>query len=146
MSNPTLSSQEKLKALSAGLNGALTESQLKLNSEIVGGEVDVLVVTVEDREEFPIYITVDESQTLCISHLWSEAEVIPAKRMELLDAMLSMNVPMPLSSFSKIGNRYIIFGALSNRCSLEEVLEELDVLSNNTLTAIEELAEFLAKK
>jgi uncharacterized protein YjfI (DUF2170 family) len=141
-----MSYQDKLKVLATGLNGAVTESELKLSTEIVPGEVDVLVVTLEDREEFPIYITVDDSQTLCISHLWAESEVDAGKRMELLDAMLTMNVPMPLSSFSKVGNRYIIFGALSNRSTLDEVIEELGVLSDNTLTAVEELSRFLVKK
>jgi len=138
--------QDKLRALTSGLNGAVTETGLKLSTELVPGEVDVLVVTVADREEFPIYITVDESQTLCISHLWTESEVNPGKRMELLDTMLTMNVPMPLSAFSKVGNQYIIFGALSNRSSLDEMIEELGVLSDNTLTSVEEFAGFLVKK
>lgn len=139
--------QDKLKELTAGLQGALLESRLKLATEVVEGEdeVNVLVITVEDREEFPIYITVDESQILCISHLWRESEVDQAKRVDLLDAMLTMNVPMPLSSFSKVGQQYLIFGALSNRSTVNEVLEEIDVLSENTLTAIEELREFLTK-
>jgi hypothetical protein len=141
-----MSHKERLQALASGLNGAVTETGLKLSTEIVPGEVDVLVVTMEDREEFPIYITVDDSQTLCISHLWSESEVEPSKRMELLDAMLTMNVPMPLSSFSKVGNQYLIFGALSNRSTLDEMIEELSVLSDNTLTAVEEFSEFLLKK
>lgn len=141
-----MSHQDKLRVLTSGLNGAVTETGLKLSTELVPGEVDVLVVTVEGREEFPIYITVDESQTLCISHLWTESEVEPGKRMELLDTMLTMNVPMPLSSFSKVGNQYIIFGALSNRSSLDEMIEELGVLSDNTLTSVEEFAGFLVKK
>lgn len=141
-----MSHEDKLKVLAKGLNGALTEAGVRLSAEILPGEVDILAVTVEDREEFPVYLTVDDSQILCISHLWTESEVDPGKRMELLDAMLTMNVPMPLSSFSKVGNRYIIFGALSNRSVLDEVIEELGVLSDNTLTAVEELSGFLVKK
>jgi uncharacterized protein len=71
--------------------------------------------------------------------------VISARRAELLDAMLTMNVPMPLSAFSKVGNQYLIFGALSTRVPIDEVLEEIDTLSDNTLTAIEELSQFLNK-
>ncbi|MCP4696181.1 MAG: YjfI family protein [Gammaproteobacteria bacterium] len=138
--------QEKLNELAAGLNGAVTENELTLNAEIMEGDVEVLVVTITDREEFPVYLTVDESQILCISHLWTESEVEQNKRMDLLDAMLTMNVPMPLSSFSKTGNQYLIFGALSNRSPANDVIEEIDVLSDNTLTAIEELSEFLVKQ
>jgi uncharacterized protein YjfI (DUF2170 family) len=134
--------QQKLQQLAVGLNGAILDNGLSLSSEVLAGEVDVLLTTVEQREEFPIYITVDESQILCITYLWTEAEVDPNKRIELLDTLLSMNIPMPLSSFSKIGNQYVIFGALSTHSSLEEILEELHVLSDNTLTAVEELAEY----
>lgn len=134
--------QQKLQQLAVGLNGAILDNGLSLSSEVLAGEVDVLLTTVEQREEFPIYITVDESQILCITYLWTESEVDPNKRIELLDTLLSMNIPMPLSSFSKIGNQYVIFGALSTHSSLEEILEELHVLSDNTLTAVEELAEY----
>ncbi len=141
-----MSEENKLKELATGLDGATTDSGFKLSAEIIAGEVDVLMVFVEDREEFPIYVTVDESQTLCISHLWTEAEVEQSRRMDLLDTLLTMNIPMPLSSFSKVGSQYLIFGALSNTCSLEQVVEEISVLSDNTLTAVEELSEFLTKQ
>ena len=85
--------QKKLAELNAGFGGTELDSGLKLSSEVVQGEVDVLMLTVEDREEFPIYITVDESQILCITHLWTEAEVEPDKRSELLEAMHTLNFP-----------------------------------------------------
>lgn len=141
-----MSNQEKLAGLQAGLDGAVTELELHLKAEIIkGGEDgdDVLLVTIQDREEFPVYITVDDSQILCISHLWKETEVKADKRTEMLEAMLTMNVPMPLSSFSKLGHQYLIFGALSNRVPVDEVIEEIETLSENTLTAVEEFAEFL---
>ena len=137
--------QKKLAELNAGFGGTELDSGLKLSSEVVQGEVDVLMLTVEDREEFPIYITVDESQILCITHLWTEAEVEPDKRSELLEAMLTLNVPMPLSSFSKVGNQYIIFDALHLDSRLDDILESIEALSDNTLTAIEELSEYLKK-
>jgi uncharacterized protein len=137
--------QEKLSLLLAGLQNAQTEGGLMLSAELVKGDVDLLLVKAEDREEFPIYVTVDDSQILCITYLWKEEEVISARRAELLDAMLTMNVPMPLSAFSKVGNQYLIFGALSTRVPIDEVLEEIDTLSDNTLTAIEELSQFLNK-
>lgn len=138
--------KEKLQQLSTSLNGVTTDHDLILSTEIIEGEADVLIVTIEDREEFPIYITIDDSQILCISHLWQEDEIVADKRGELLDVLLTMNVPMPLSSFSKVGNQYLIFGSLSNRSELNEVLEEIDVLSDNTLTAIEELSDYLLSK
>ncbi len=141
-----MSNQEKLAGLQVGLEGAVTELDLCLKTEMIKGDgnsEDVLMVTVQDRQEFPIYITVDDSQILCISHLWKEEEVKADKRIEMLETMLTMNVPMPLSAFSKLGNQYLIFGALSNRVPVNEVIEEIETLSENTLTAVEEFAEFL---
>jgi hypothetical protein len=136
---------QKLTELANGLNGIKSYAGLVFNTEMIPGETNVLVVTIEDREEFPIYITVDESQILCITHVWKEAEVVPEKHSELLETLLMMNLPMPLSSFSKVGSQYLIFGALSTHSSLEEIIEEIDVLSENTLIAIEELRDYLVK-
>jgi hypothetical protein len=139
-----MTSQEKLKMLAMGLHGVTNHAGLMFNSEIMSGEVDVLVVTIQDREAFPIYLTIDESQILCMTHIWTESEIIADKKTELLDVLLSMNIPMPLSAFSKIGHQYVIFGALSTQASINEVIEEICVLSDNTLIAIEELQEFLS--
>ncbi len=135
-------SQQNLEQLAMELNNATTEGDLSLSTEYHEG-LSVITVTVLDREEFPIYITIDESQILCVTHLWREEEILAGKREELLDAMLIMNAPMPLSAFSKVGQQYILFGALFTEASVDEILEEVDTLSNNTLLAIEELSEFL---
>ena len=72
-----------------------------------------LEVIVEDRDEFPILVSVDDEQTLCLTYLWDETQVNKDKRTELLTTMLEMNVPLPLSSFGKVADRYVIFGALA---------------------------------
>jgi hypothetical protein len=61
----------------------------------------------------------------------------------LLAALLEMNVPLPLSSFGKIGDRYVVFGALAAGSTIEDVVTELEVLSDNTLEAIEVVGPFL---
>ncbi len=135
---------EKLELLATQLNGANTDEGLKFATKLMKSEdVNVLVVTIQDREEFPIYVTVDESQILCISHLWREDEVKPETRTTLLEHLLSLNIPMPLSSFSMIGKQYTIFGAAPTTASVDQIIEEISVLSHNTLTAIEEMAEYL---
>ena len=140
-----LTPQQTLEYFTASLDGTTTDNGLNLRTEIIPSEIDVLSVTIEDREDFPIYITVDESQILCMSYLWREDEIKPESRLELLDTLLSMNLPMPLSSFSKLGSQYIIFGALWTDSTVDELIREIDYLSDNTLTAIEELWDFLIK-
>ncbi|MCV6638777.1 DUF2170 family protein [Candidatus Albibeggiatoa sp. nov. NOAA] len=140
-----LTPQEKLEYFAASLDGVTTDNELRLRTEIIASEIDILLVSIEDREDFPIYITVDESQILCMSYLWREEDIKPNLHKELLDTLLSMNLPMPLSSFSKVGNQYIIFGALWTSSTVDELIREIDFLSDNTLTAVEELWDYLIK-
>lgn len=134
---------EKLKTLAQGLNGVVTAEGVSFAAELVEGEVPLLKVEVRDREEFPIYVTVDEDQILCATYLWRENEVDPQKRMALMEDMLAMNLPMPLSSFGKIGDQYLLFGAMAIDSRREEVQHEIAVLSDNTLGAVEAMSEHL---
>ncbi len=109
----------------------------------ITGDVDVLQVTVIGREELPIFISNSEDQILCICYLWDESQVIQEKRVQMMETMLEVNIPMPLSSFSKLGEQYVLFGALSVNSSIEDIEHEVKVLSDNSLEVIEELSEFL---
>jgi uncharacterized protein YjfI (DUF2170 family) len=129
--------------LADALNNATLANGACLTAELIETELQVLQVLIQDREEFPVYVTIDDSQILCVSYLWRDHEVISARREELLEALLTLNIPMPLSSFSKIGHQYIIFGALSTRSDSCAVLHEIETLSDNTLEAIELMAEYL---
>ncbi|MEJ2608527.1 MAG: DUF2170 family protein [Candidatus Thiodiazotropha sp.] len=109
----------------------------------IPGEIEVVQVVFKDREELPIYLTQSESQMICICYLWDDDEVIPSKRAEMMEVMLDMNIPIPLSSFGRIGSRYTIFGALSIDSSVESIAKELTVLSDNALDAIDAMSEYL---
>lgn len=104
---------------------------------------NVLQVIPNDRQELPIFVSVTEDQVLCITYLWGENEIKPGARPELMDAMLDMNLPMPLSAFSRVDGKYVLFGALALTSSLAEIEHELAVLSDNGLQAITELSDYL---
>ncbi|NOY67858.1 MAG: YjfI family protein [Gammaproteobacteria bacterium] len=106
-------SNEKLDKLIKSLTGNQLSDGSNLSIEMFDGEDSVAIIIVEDRDEFPIYMTVDDGQILCISYLFGDDQVDPDKRASMAEAMLIMNVSIPLSAFSKIGNQYIMFGALS---------------------------------
>jgi uncharacterized protein YjfI (DUF2170 family) len=133
----------KLEHLIKELTGTKLADGMGLSIEMFDGENSVACIKVEDREEFPIYMTVDDGQILCITYLFSDEEVNPEKRTEMTDAMLMMNVMVPLSAFSKIGNQYILFGALSPRASIDELLHEIELLSDNVLDAIATMSTYL---
>lgn len=125
----------------------LSDNQLSdgtpLSIEMFDGENTVACIKVQDREEFPIYMTVDDGQILCISYLFGDDQVQPERRADMAEAMLLMNVMVPLSAFSKIGNQYILFGALSPKSSIDELLHEIDLLSDNVLEAIDTMSDYL---
>lgn len=136
-------SNVKLEQLMKGLSENRLSDDTSLSIEMFDGENTVACIKVEDREEFPIYMTADEGQILCITYLFGEDEVNPDKRAEMAEAMLLMNVMIPLSAFSKIGNQYIMFGALSPRSSIDELLHEIELLSDNVLEAISTMSDYL---
>ena len=111
--------------------------------QLLPGEIDVLQVVIEGRDEIPVFISVTEDQILCIAYIFQDEEIIVEKRAELMEAMVEMNIPMPLSSFSKVGDRFVVFGALSVNSSFDDVLHEVVVLGDNALEAIEALSEYL---
>lgn len=115
----------------------------KFDCHIIPGEVQVLQVIIEGFEEIPIYISTTNTQVLCIAYLWSEDEVDPDKRVEMLEVMLDMNMPMPLSSFSRIQERYVVFGALSVNSTLGDVVHEVVTLSENSVEVLSIMSEFL---
>lgn len=136
-------SNEKLEELVKDL----TESQLSdgasLSIEKFDGDNMVACIKVEDREEFPVYMTVDEGQLLCITYLFGDNQVDQSRRAELTEIMLMMNVSIPLSAFSKIGSQYIMFGALSPNSNVSDILHEIETLSDNVLDAIDAVSDYL---
>ncbi len=136
-------SNDKLQQFMNDLDGKLLSDELKLNTEMFDDENSVICIKVEDREEFPIYMTVDEGQILCTVHLFGEDQVDQGKRAEMIEDMLMLNISIPLSSFSKVGNQYVMFGALSPNSSIEDLLHEIEILSDNVLEAIDAVSDYL---
>lgn len=129
----------------AGLD-ALTSAQLaglSVQLQPIPGAVDVLQVSIETRDELPIFVTGSAAQTLCICYLWHESEVKPDERLAMLEAMLDLNPAIPLSSFGRIGERYVLTGALAPDARVAEVAQDIATLSDNARDALEALAPFL---
>ena len=121
----------------------LSQGGHTFTSQIIPGDVPVLQVFINGIEELPIFISASETQIICITYLWAENEVKPESRTELLENMLSMNIPMPLSSFSKIADRFVVFGALSIHSQFDDIIYELVNLSENAIEAISAFEDYL---
>jgi len=131
-----------VKMLRETLDEFTSENGFTFAARAADGD-EAIEVVVEDRDEFPIVVSADDEQILCMTYLWDEAQVKAESRTDLLAALLEMNVPLPLSSFGKIGDRYVVFGALAAGSTIGDVVTELEVLSDNTLEAVEVVGPFL---
>jgi uncharacterized protein YjfI (DUF2170 family) len=120
-----------------------SETGMTFDCQPISGEVDVLQISVIGREELPIFVSVTDDQILCITYLWGIEEVKADCVNEMHTSMLEMNIPMPLSSFSKIGDKYVIFGALSISSTFDDIEHELAVLNNNAIEIIDDMSDYL---
>jgi len=123
--------------------GKNADSSMPFEVNPIPGDVEVLQVLVEDREELPVFVSISEEQILCIVYLFKENEVQADAIADMNNSMLTASISMPLSSFAKIENQYVIFGALSAHSSAEDVVHEIEVLSSNAIEAIEVMSDYL---
>ncbi len=109
----------------------------------IAGQVPVVQVSIEGRDELPIFVTSSETQIICLCYLWTEQDVRPERKAELHEALLDLNPSVPLSSFGRVDGRYMLTGTLAQVARAEDVAHEISVLSDNALDALDALAEFL---
>lgn len=109
----------------------------------IPGEQPVLQVLVSDQDEIPIYITITDTQMLCIAYLFHESEVREDAHAELNERCLQLNVPIPLSAWAKIDTQYALFGALSSNSLFDNVMREIVALSDNSVAALEAVEDLL---
>ena len=135
-----------IEAYHAALKKIAQHDDFPFNVSPIHGEVEVLQIVVKGREDNPIYMSISQSQLLCIAHLFREEDVKPEQELPMLRKMIAMNIPMPLSSFGKMRDLYVVFGALAADSALDDVLLELKTLSDNALEASRLLEPFLRQR
>lgn len=132
---------DQLKGLDVLAGAAM--GGLALQLQPIPGHTPVVQVSIEGRDELPIFITSSDMQVICICYLWTEEEVKPERRTELLESLLDLNPSVPLSSFGRVDGRYVLTGALGRNAGVEDIAREVAVLSDNALDALDALSEFL---
>ncbi|PLC01792.1 DUF2170 domain-containing protein [Variovorax sp. RO1] len=132
---------DQLKGLDVLAGAAM--GGLPVQLQPIPGSTPVVQVSIEGRDELPIFVTSSDMQIICICYLWTEEDVKPARRTELLESLLDLNPSVPLSSFGRVGGRYVLTGALGRNASVEDIAREVAVLSDNALDALDALSEFL---
>ncbi|SFG96151.1 hypothetical protein SAMN05518865_12529 [Duganella sp. CF458] len=129
------------RALSAQVGSLSVSANLLAPSEPDG--VPVMRMCIEGQEEIPVFVTASPQQVLCICYLWTEREVRPERRAEMLEAMMDLNIAIPLSNFGRIGEHYVIFGALAADAAPDSIATDVAMAADNALEALEVFNEFL---
>ncbi|MDQ5942857.1 MAG: uncharacterized protein QG572_1673 [Pseudomonadota bacterium] len=132
---------QRIELAATQVSARFSDAEVQLQP--IPGEVDVVEISIEGRESLPIFITRSDSQMLCICYLWTDAEVDPAQRVALLEAMLDLNISIPLSGFGRIQDKYVLYGALACHATADDIALELVNLSDNAVDALDAMAEYL---
>ena len=106
-------------------------------------ERDILEVVCSNNDEFPIHVTMTETQILSVTPLFSLAEVLPDKGDELNEIFLRLSPAVPLSSIGLQGDTYILFGAMALSTRFEVIAHELEVQAENTIEVLEAVEHLL---
>ncbi|SDV99553.1 YjfI family protein [Marinobacter mobilis] len=123
--------------------GDATHAGRTFNVMPVAGDDPVLQIAVSGADETPVYLTVTESQILCLVYLFEESEIRASALPELHESMLRISVPMPLSALGKVENHYVVYGSLSPTSSQTEVMQELVTLADNAIDLLQTFEDFL---
>lgn len=120
-----------------------TQEGYTFDCQTISGDVEVLQIEINEVEGFPVFLTQTNHQIICIVYLWSEDEIKQEKRLEMLEMMLDTSISIPLSAYARVGNRFVLYGALSVASSLDKVVEEIVTLNENAIDVITAMEEFL---
>ena len=133
-----LNQLEGLDVLAGAAMGGVT-----VQLQPIPGQTPVIQVSIEGRDELPIFVTSSDMQIICICYLWTEADVKAERRTELLESLLDLNPSVPLSSFGRVDGRYVLTGALGRDARVEDIAREVAVLSDNALDALAAVSAIL---
>ena len=122
--------------------GSLEVSGNLLQAEEADG-VPVMRIVIDGRDELPVFVTGSATQTLCICYLWTEDEIKPERRSEMMEAMMDLNIAIPLSNFGRIAGRYVIYGSLAHDADAESIATDVAMVADNALEALNVFSDFL---
>ena len=115
--------------------------------ELIDGVNSAVHIEMKEYGDLPIFVTVSGEQIIVEAVLWSLDEVSDVAAFN--DAVLRTHKYFSLSTISldKVGDEgdyYHMFGALSSRSLLSNIVFEIETLASNVIQATEAYGEFLS--
>ncbi len=102
-------------------------------------------VTVEnsDTPDAVVIIVATDTQILTITPLFEESSVREDLRPELNRGLLTISLPMALSSVGIQDERYVLFGAMAIETTMINLLHEIEVQIDNYNDVLEAVADYI---
>lgn len=102
-------------------------------------------VTIENSEtpDAVVIVVATDTQILTITPLFEESSVSEESRPELNRGLLTISLPMALSSVGIQDNRYVLFGAMAIETTMTNLLHEVEVQIDNYNDVLEAVADYI---
>ena len=124
------------------INQKSSEENNGYSAEI--SEAGPVVIRNSNQLGADIFMMSTDSQIITITPLFSIDSVTADRVNELNKLLLTITLPMALSSFAIQDNGYVLQGSMSINTTIENVLHEIDVQMANYDDAMDALDEFIA--
>jgi uncharacterized protein YjfI (DUF2170 family) len=135
-------------ALHEALAEHVERERLPFHLSLERGSDPTIAISLPDHGDLIIHLMASGEQLFASTPLCVGSQV--ADRVAFNDACLRLN---PLNPLSNIGLQnfngedvYVVFGELSTRSPLANIVEEIDVLARNTLQAAEALRPYMSER
>lgn len=126
-------------AIKAALDGSTLLRDGEMSLRVVEGAEPVLLATMHEYGDLPVYLSVGGAQIVCSVLLWPVAE--QNDRHAFNEFLLKAQRVVPLSNFAitNVGGEdvYELMGELSCKTTLQTILIELRTLAENAIDATE---------
>jgi len=133
---------EKLKEIAYQINTGNVPDGNTFSAEFNEGTGTVTVENSDSPDAVVIIVTTD-TQILTITPLFEESSVREDLRPELNRGLLTISLPMALSSVGLQDDRYVLFGAMAIDTPLVNLLHEIEVQIDNYNDMLEAVAEYV---
>jgi len=133
---------EKLQEIAYQINTSNNASGTVFSAVLdeAAGTVTVENTTTPDAA---VIVVATDTQILTITPLFEEDSVKEESRAELNRGMLTISLPMALSSVGLQDGRYVLFGAMAIETTMTNLLHEIEVQIDNYNDVLEAVAEYI---
>lgn len=102
-------------------------------------------VTIENRRspDAVVIIVSTDTQLLTITPLFEESSVREDLRAELNRGLLTISLPMALSSVGIQDSRYVLFGAMAIETTMANLFHEIEVQIDNYNDVLEAVSDYI---